>query len=311
MADKAGGLQVLKPGVLTLLQDLGRFGYQHLGLTTGGAADEHAFLWANRLLGNHPGSAALEVCYGGLELEAHTATRIAITGADIAFSINGVAGRTWQTYNIAPGDQIRFGYARSGIRAYLAVGGGFDIAPTFGSAATVMREGVGGLDRCGNSLRSGDWLPCSKQAPTPITAVPPRFIPDYSQPLTLRTIVSHRQGMFDEHALRTFYSCTYELSHQSDRMGARLLGEPLTPVVTGIISEGVSFGAVQVPADGQPIILMKDRQTIGGYPTIGSVFALDAFALAQRQGQSRVCFQPFPLHEAQRLLRRFYHFFGV
>ncbi|MBV0934456.1 5-oxoprolinase subunit C family protein [Marinobacterium weihaiense] len=303
------GLKIVNPGILALIQDRGRFGYQHLGLSTGGAADEHAYLWANRLLGNPLDAAAIEICFGGLELEAQLATRVALTGADLHPTLNGDAVDNWQTLNLKPGDRLSFGHAKQGMRAYLTVQGGFAIEPTFGSVATVMREQIGGLDGRGSQLQAGDLLPCQAQPPGRHFSVPNRFRPDYSQPLTLRVIEGQQSALFPAEVLTRFYREAYVISPQSDRMGVRLSGPALAPLADGIISEGVSFGAIQVPKDGQPIILLKDRQTIGGYPKLGTVFALDAFALAQRQPHVEVCFAPMPLHDAQRQLQQFYRFF--
>lgn len=304
-------MQVVAPGILTLTQDLGRFGYQHLGMTTGGAADEHAFLWANRLLGNKPNSSALEICFGGLQLQANVATRIAITGANLQATVNGKAIAPWQTYNLSPGDRLHFGYPLTGVRAYLAVAGGFLVEPTFGSVATVMRESLGGLDGRGSPLQNGDFLPCMPAAVAPPVSVPSKFIPDYSRPLTVRVIEGLPCPAFTGRDLAQLYSTEYQITQQSDRMGVRLAGQPLIPAVSGIISEGVSFGTIQVPANGQPVILLKDRQTIGGYPKIGIAFSLDAYSLAQRQPHTPVRFTPIPLREAQRTLIRFKQFFGL
>ncbi|MDQ2076012.1 biotin-dependent carboxyltransferase family protein [Marinimicrobium sp. ABcell2] len=304
------GLGVIKPGILTLVQDLGRFGYQHLGLTTGGAADEQAHLWANRLLGNSAQSATLEICYGGLQLEAQVPTRIAITGADLQPTLNGQAIHTWQTHNLVAGDRLHFGHPKTGVRAYLAVQGGFTIEPSFGSVATVMREGIGGLDGKGRPLKSGDCVPCSATKPGPLMRVAPRYIPDYSQPLTIRVIEGHQSHQFHPEDRQRFYSASYRLSNHSDRMGARLEGPALKPRINGIVSEGINFGAIQVPPDGQAIILLKDRQTIGGYPKLGTAFARDLFLLAQRQPGALLRFTPGSLEEEQKALRRFYAFFG-
>lgn len=306
----SGGLRVLNGGILALVQDLGRFGYQHLGLSTGGAADEHAYLWANRLLGNVSGAAAVEICFGGLQLEAEISTRIAMTGADLQPTLNGEPVAGWQTLELQRGDRLAFGYAKQGIRGYLAVQGGFQIEPVFGSVSTVMREQVGGLDGKGGKLQAGDLLPCAAGDTSRHFSLAPRYRPDYSQPLTLRVIEGHQRELFPAAELARFYSETYRISPQSDRMGVRLSGPALQPLADGIISEGISFGAVQVPKDGQPIILLKDRQTIGGYPKLGTVFALDAFKLAQRQPHTEVRFAPMPLHEAQHKLQQFYRFFS-
>lgn len=311
MTQTAKGLRVIHPGLLTLVQDLGRFGYQHLGLAPGGAADEQAFLWANRLLGNSPNSPALEICLGGLQLEAELATRIALTGADAEARLNGQRLAPWQTVDLEAGDHLQFGHPKTGVRSYLAVQGGFQIAPSFGSVATVVREGIGGLDGAGSPLKNGDRLPCAAAPAGPALRVPPVYIPDYSDSPLLRIIQGHQAKLFDQAELELFYSSDYRISSQSDRMGARLSGPALTPGKQGIISEGTSFGAVQVPPDGQPIVLLKDRQTIGGYPKLGTLFSLDAFALAQRQPHTSVRFEPMDLTQAQQLLSRFYRFFGV
>src|SRR5690606_24977774 len=126
------GLRVLNPDILTLIQDLGRFGYQHLGLSTGGAANEHAFLWANRLLGNPPNSPSLEICFGGLQLEAQVITRMALAGADLQAKLNGQPIAPWRTFNLSAGDQLQFGYPKTGVRVYLAVQGGLQLPATFG-----------------------------------------------------------------------------------------------------------------------------------------------------------------------------------
>lgn len=303
------GFRVVRPGVLSLVQDLGRFGYQHLGLTNGGAADEHAFLWANRLLGNAPNSAAVEVCFGGLQLQAEVSTRIALTGADLQARLNGEPLVPWQTHRVRAGDRLHLGHPKTGVRAYLAVTGGFQVEPVLGSVATVVREQLGGLDGQGSALKVDDFLPCAGADEEPPMRVPWRYIPDYPAPLMLRVIEGQQCALFSESDWKTLYSSAYGLSNQSDRMGVRLSGPPLQPRAGGIISEGISFGAVQVPPDGQPIVLLKDRQTIGGYPKLGTLFALDAFALAQRQPHTPVRFAPMALTDAEQRMQAFYRFF--
>lgn len=307
----SAGLKVIKPGLLTLVQDLGRFGYQHLGLSPGGAADEQAYLWANRLLNNPPNSPALEVCLGGLVLEAQTPCQLALTGADLGTRHGGRALGPWHTFNLEAGEQLTFGYPTTGLRAYLAVAGGFNVTPSFGSVASVLREQLGGLDGRGSPLREGNFLSCQSAAPGRRRQVPPRFVPDYGAPLTLRVIEDDLDSVLNSEQHADFYRQSYRIDPQSDRMAARLTGEPLIPKTGGMVSEGTSFGSIQLLPEGQPIILLKDRQTLGGYPKLGTVFPLDAFALAQRQAPTQVHFSPMPLNEAQTQLRRFYRFFGV
>ena len=305
------GLKVLKPGILTLVQDLGRFAYQHIGLSPGGAADEHAFLWANRLLNNRSNTPALEICFGGLQLEVLANTNIAITGAEMNATLNNQPIDNWQTHTLMVGDKLSFAHASSGIRSYLAIQDGFELQPSFGSVATVMREKIGGIDGYGNPLKADDFLPCSQHKPELTTHVPPLFIPDYQRSLILSVIPNEQTDQFDEAELEKLYHWTYRISTQSDRMGIRLEGEPIMPNVQGIISEGIPYGTIQLPPDGQPIILLKDRQTMGGYPKVGTLFVLDAFLLAQQQAHTEVRFTQISLEEAQEKLRYFYRFFGV
>lgn len=305
------GLKVIKSGVLTLVQDLGRFAYQHIGLSPGGAADEHAFLWANRLLNNRPNSPALEICFGGLQLEAFAKTNIAITGAEMNATLNERPIKNWQTHSLKVGDKLKFAHATSGIRSYLAIQDGFQLQPSFGSVATVMREKMGGLDGDGSPLKADDFLPCTEHKPKLTTHVPPLFIPDYQQPLILSVIPSEQTDQVDAAELEKLYHWTYRISPQSDRMGIRLEGESIRPKVNGIISEGIAYGTIQLPPDGQPIILLKDRQTMGGYPKLGTLFVLDAFLLSQQQAHTEVRFTQMSLEEAQEKLRYFYRFFGA
>lgn len=304
------GLRISKPGFLSLIQDLGRRHYQHLGLATGGAADEQAFLWANRLLDNPANSPALEICYGGLHLVAENPCQIAITGADCNARINHQPAANWQSHFLNRGDTLRFAYPQSGMRSYLAVAGGFTVTPIFGSVASVVREKFGGLDGFGSPLKTGDILPCLSSAKLTRRQVPPAFIPDYSKPLILRIIENRQQDLFAQQAFEMLYQDRFQISRQSNQMGVRLQGIAIKPQHSGIISEGMPFGAVQIPPDGQPIVLLKDRQTIGGYPVIGWVLPLDAFQLAQRRPGEKVTFTAISLTEAQLMLQAFYRFFS-
>lgn len=305
------GFNVIKPGMLTLIQDLGRFKYRHIGLSTGGAADEQAYLWANRLLNNPANSPALEICFGGLQLAASTDSQIAITGAEMPVTRNNQPLANWQSHSIKSGDIIKFGYATSGIRSYLAVKGGFQITPSFGSVATVVREKIGGLDGTGRPLNAGDVLPCQTARQTHKCCVPSMFIPDYQQALIVSVIVNNHGDHFSPSEQQKLFHHGYQISAQSNSMGMQLQGEAIKPEVKGIISQGTAFGSIQIPPNGQPIILLKDRQTIGGYPILGSVFPMDAFLLSQQQAMTELRFTPMTLTDAQQQMRRFYRFFGI
>ncbi|MCM0612901.1 biotin-dependent carboxyltransferase [Marinobacter sediminum] len=282
--------EVLDPGMLALIQDTGRYGYQHIGVTTGGPMDEHAFLWANRLLNNELHAPQVEITFGKLRLLAHEDACIAITGADLGARINDQPVLPWQTYQISRGDRIEFTMPVSGLRAYLAVSGGFKATLKLGSCATVSREGLGGLDGDGAKLTKGDRLEFDAYEGSIVATVPDSELPDYRQPLRLGVIPGYQYRHFSAFERMKFFSCDYEVSQNIDRMGYRLSGDAIQSELNGIVSEGIAYGAIQVPSDGQPIVLMKDRQTIGGYPKIGCLSALDAGQLAQRGPGASVSF---------------------
>ncbi|AOY86891.1 allophanate hydrolase [Marinobacter salinus] len=283
-------LEVVDAGMLALIQDTGRYGYQHIGVTTGGPMDEHAFLWANRLLNNELNAPQVEITFGKFSLLAHDDTWIAITGADLGARINDRAILPWQTHQVSRGDRIDFTAPVTGLRAYLAVSGGFRPALKLGSCATVTREGLGGLHGHGAKLARGDQLEFKPPEKVAKASVPQNEVPDYRQPLCLGVIPGYQYPHFSAVERMKFFSCDYEVSQNIDRMGYRLSGEAIHSDLSGIVSEGIAYGAIQVPSDGQPIVLMKDRQTIGGYPKIGCLSALDAGQLAQRGPGASVSF---------------------
>lgn len=295
-------LQVLKPGVLALLQDGGRFGQHGLGLTNGGPLDYSAFVWANRLCGNDLNATAIEVALGGLELLSSVNTRIALCGAPMPLWINGESRALWQTHPLASGDRITLGHCRLGARACLAIAGGLQIAPQFGSTATVVREGVGGLR--GTALLAGDRLPCRELPAQPLWRVPAAQIPTYTEPVcTLRMIPGYQFEQFPQAECQRFLTGTYRVSQQADRMGYRLQGPALCSGIEQLYSEGIVLGAIQVPGDGQPIVLLNDRQTIGGYPKLGAVLSCDLDQLAQLQPGAAVQFVAVSAEDGVALVR--------
>jgi biotin-dependent carboxylase-like uncharacterized protein len=290
---------VERPGVLTLIQDAGRYGFHRQGLTTGGPADPLAFYWANRLCGNARGATCLEVTVGGLVLQARVATRLSVCGADMPLTINQQNRALWQSHPIKAGDKIELGFARSGLRAYLAVAGGLQIPAVFGSTATVPREGIGGLR--GGPLQAGDRLPCESLAAGDCLRLPAGYRPVYGNKLLLRVVTGYQHDDFPEQQRRLFFNSEYRLSIQSDRMGCRLQGPAISPGGEGIASEGICLGAIQIPPDGQPIVLMHDRQTIGGYPKLGAVIAMDLARLAQLKPGGSVSFTAVTVEQARQI----------
>ena len=295
-------LEVIQPGMLSLIQDPGRFGAHRIGLTNGGPMDPEAFQYCHRLLANDANCTAIELSFGGAHFRAHVDTCICVTGADMPLTINGEEKALWAVHPVAAGDEIRLDFAQSGCRSYLGVAGGFLIKPSFGSTATVVRENIGGL--AGDKLQAGDLLPCDETSDRKRFYLPAERQPHYQNRVTVRVIPGYQQNHFSSIEQRRFFSNAYTVSDRCDRMGYRLEGPAIHCDIEGILSEGICFGAIQIPADGQPIVLLNDRQTIGGYPKLGSALSLDAARLAQLRPGDTVHFapiSPFAAHNALNL----------
>ncbi|MHA7880704.1 MAG: 5-oxoprolinase subunit C family protein [Saccharospirillum sp.] len=302
-------LTLIQPGWQTTLQDLGRRGFAKDGLTWGGALDEHAFHWANKLLDNPLNAACLEILMGRFEAEFSDSTVIAVTGADVPVTLNGKTVSTWCTHPVSAGDRLALGTPRSGLRSYLAVADGWQTPEQFGSRTTVLRERLGGIN--GTELQAGQRLPYSDNfvAERPYRCLAPRYLPDYSAALTLKVIPGYQYDAFSETVKRRFFNSEYRVSQRIDRMGYRLEGPSISSQSKQQISEGIALGAIQVPHDGQPIILMKDRQTIGGYPKIGCVASLDCAKLSQRVPGSSIAFELSDVATVQAERQLFDRFF--
>ncbi|GAA5141891.1 biotin-dependent carboxyltransferase family protein [Thalassotalea piscium] len=294
------GFIVEKSGVQSILVDSGRFGQAHIGLTQGGPADENAFYWLNRLLGNNSNNTAIECNFGGLLLRSTSDQTIAVTGANAPLFINGQRKATWCSYRVSADDLIELGHASKGAIVYLGVNKGFNIPLQFGSSTTVVRENIGGLS--GEPLKIGDILPIFDVETKPLLSMPRKHIPSYHQHLTLRLILGAQHSFFSEQATKTLFNCEYVVSKQADRMGYRLEGPALQASKSSMTSEGIAFGAVQVPPNGQPIVLLSDRQTLGGYPKLGAILSIDAYRLSQCTAGALVYFQEISLNQAQTFL---------
>ena len=302
-------IEVLKTGPLMLIQDGGRTGNQHLGITVGGVADRHAAAWAHRLLGNQPECALLEICLGGAALRFTANTWFSITGADLNWKLDGRPLANWQSHQAHAGALLQAGMAGKGLRGYLAICGGIDLPPVCGSLATTLAEGMGGIG--GRPLQSGDSLPCGQHVPGSRfrRQVPVQFRRSYATAITLRVVPSNQFSLFSQAQRTQFFDQRFRVSPASDRMGVRLDGNPLAKPPGKLISEPVCPGAIQVPANGLPIVLMQDCQTIGGYPKLGHVYRVDLDLLAQARPGVAVTFEPGSRSEAQNVLlqqRRFF-----
>ena len=266
-------LLVIRPGMLTTIQDLGRWGRQESGVPVAGPMDAYSHRLANRLLGNPHDAAALEITLIGPELEASEETICVVAGAEFETTVNGTAIDSAKPFAVPAGARLRFGTRRAGARATLAVRGGIAVPPVLGSRSTSVVSRMGPLG--GRPLAAGDVLPIGPAGSAELLSVGlPLTLPEGGA--RLRTIQGPHDAMFSAEALLTLFSSRFTVTPQSNRMGYRLDG-PVLPHSAGadILSDGTPIGSLQVPASGKPILLMADRQTTGGYPKIGTVIAAD------------------------------------
>ncbi|QIA65292.1 5-oxoprolinase/urea amidolyase family protein [Vibrio astriarenae] len=296
-----------------LLQDFGRFGQAHIGVTTGGPADTYAYSWANKLLNNPINSSVIEMTLGQASFTVQQSTWFAISGADLNATLDTQPLQNWSSFYAMKGQVINFKLPRNGLRGYLAVSGGFAAPDTLGSASTVVRDKLGGLRGNGSSIGTGDELAFRtkiSRSDYSTQSVSFRFVPDYNRPIHLRIIPGYQVKQFSPAALSHFYQQEYIVSKDSNRMGYRFEGRGIDAPNQGILSEGLALGSIQITPDGLPIVMLCDHQTIGGYPKVGCVSQVDLPRLAQaRPGQS-VYFQPGVLKELQAAWCQWALFFG-
>jgi KipI family sensor histidine kinase inhibitor len=283
--DRRPGLVVVRAGALTTVQDLGRPGLAHLGVPRAGALDEPAARLANRLVGNDESGAVLETTRDGVALRAERATTVAVTGATAPVYVDGQAAEWGVALDLLAGATVEVGRALTGVRSYLAVAGGIDVAPVLGSRSTDTLAHLGPP-----RLRAGDRLPVAAA-----TGAPPRHVdfsvPRRDGPVVLRLRPGPRDDRFGPAGLASLAASTYVVSPSSNRVGARLTGPALERLdATEVASEGMVLGAVQVPPDGLPVVFLADHPTTGGYPVIGVVEPADLAALAQARPGGEVRF---------------------
>lgn len=292
-------------GPLTTVQDLGRAGYERYGVPVSGALDEFALRAANALVGNAPEAAGLE-SPSAITLTVSEEALIAVCGAgELSVRVNGRARPTWTALYVRARQTLEVS-AAPGRWAYLAVSGGIEAPLVLGSRATYLRGGFGGWE--GRALQAGDRLPVGPAMRSPASAagrtIPAAQRPPYSEHLLVEVILGPQLGHFSHAALETFLSAEFAISTEADRMGYRLSGPAIAPTPADILSEGMPLGAVQVPASGQPIVMLADRPTTGGYPKIATVIRADVPLLAQcPPGAGRVQFRATTVEAAQARYR--------
>jgi biotin-dependent carboxylase-like uncharacterized protein len=286
-------IEVIRAGLLTTIQDLGRHGYAHLGVTGSGALDRPALIRANRLVGNADGAAGLETTLSGVSLRAEVSTAVAVTGAIASVTVDGVAVARDERVPVAAGSRVDIGPAVLGVRSYVAFAGGITVVPVLGSRSTDTLSGLGPPP-----LRNGHVLPLGRSSPAGSVAppafsptdgtapvAPPAFAADTPVPpqeIGVRLWWGPRQDWFNVAARDALLTHPYSVSVKSNRVGARLTGPDLPRAIHGELpSEAIVAGAIQVPADGQPLVFLADHPTTGGYPVIAVVHPADLPLLAQ------------------------------
>jgi biotin-dependent carboxylase-like uncharacterized protein len=304
------GLRVIAPGLLTTVQDLGRSGYQHLGIPPSGALDPVSLRAANALVGNAAGTGALEVAYVGptLAVEADN-VRIAIAGGEAAIEIlaedaarGGARIPSMRSVCLRRGNVVRIGSLSGATVLYLAVEGGFDIAAVLGSVSTYIRGGFGGMN--GRALKAGDLIPLRRETATERDECRLDGL-DLSPPPRFRAIAGPQFDYFSEQVMTRFFDSEYTVGAGSDRMGMRLDGRRVDHLRGfNITSDGIAPGSIQVPGDGQPIVLLADRQTTGGYPKIATVISADLPALGRLPIGGKISFERVTMAAAEAARRQ-------
>jgi antagonist of KipI len=269
-----GTLEITKPGLLTSIQDLGRHGHQAFGVPVAGPMDTFSHRLANQLVGNEPDAATLEVTLIGPELVIEAETTLAIAGALFEATCDGRPVPMGASVAVQPGQRLKFGRLVQGARAYMAVAGGILTEPVLSSRATHLVSGIGGID--GRALQAGDRLPVLARPSSRSQRKAVGLTLPTGGRARLRVVPGPQDAWFQPEALKMMAGVSFRISPRSNRMGYRLEGPPLARARDGeLISEPVGMGAIQVPAAGEPILLMADRQTAGGYPKIGHVISAD------------------------------------
>ncbi|MFC7679774.1 biotin-dependent carboxyltransferase family protein [Paenibacillus sp. GCM10028914] len=311
-------IKIVKPGLLVTVQDLGRTGYGKYGVVVSGAMDPFSHRAANWLVGNDEKEAALELTWSGFTARFETDLWIAITGGNFSPQIEGVRVPMWRPVFVPRGSMLVFDKPVNGCRSYLAVSGGIDVPEVMGSGSTYMRAGVGGFH--GRALKAGDVIRTrpslfkkhSIDVETPLYAgkwsIPQALFPSYHDHPIVRVIRGNQFDDFDDESRMSIFEQRFFVTPQSDRMGYRLSGKPLSlQTPKEYVSEAVALGTIQVPVDGQPIILMADRQTHGGYPKIAQIASIDIPVVAQVPPGGTLRFSEIALEEAQRIYVEWIH----
>lgn len=303
-------IKVLNPGLYTTIQDAGRIGYYEIGLPPSGALDKYSYRLSNLLVGNEPDDAVLEITYMGPELEFLSDALIAITGGEIPPKINGKTFSMYETISVNAGDILSFDYLKSGARVYLSVSGGFDVPKVMGSRSTYTRSAIGGVE--GRTLKANDILHFGDSKREHVkegTKLPATFIPAFSDYYELRMVEGLYSHRIKQESIDLFYKTVWTVTPEANRVGYRLQGERLEFIdrkqpygagsnLSNVVDTGYPIGSIQIPDGVEPIILLDDAVTSGGYATIGTVISSDLNILAQAKTHDKIKFISVTMEEA-------------
>lgn len=296
-------LFVQKAGILTTIQDGGRTGSRSLGINPSGAMDRTAMSLINLLLGNNENEAVIEMHFPAGEFVFEVDCSFAVGGADLGAVLNGIEIANWSSAIARRGDRLRFTNRQNGNRAYLAVAGGFSIPEWLGSKSTNIAAGAGGIG--GRRLQAGDRIGFLNPITCKTQRLGPTMTPKYNRFPTVRVIAGAEFDELTAISERTFLREGFKVTNESNRMGFRLSGMPISLLDTNrMVSAAVTFGTIQLLPDGQMIVLMADHQTAGGYPRIANVISADLPLLAQLGPGDGVGFRLVSIDEAEFLLAR-------
>lgn len=290
---------VVDSGMLTTIQDGGRLGYQKYGISQSGVMDLYSYMISNLLLDNDKNAAVLEATLIGPTLRFECSQIIAITGADMGATLNGESIQMWETINVKTGDELKLRTANNGLRTYIAFSGGIKSDIALGSRSTYIKGSIGGI--AGRALKKGDVLPViSTKKSNIVTSFDKRLSDKYYNSNVIRFIYGPQDDYFDLDQLSVITKDEYTVTNDCDRMGIRFDGATIkSRLSSDIISDGISFGSIQIPSHGHPIVMMADRQTTGGYVKIGTVIKSDLGLLAQKKPGDKILFKAVTVENAQ------------
>lgn len=296
-------IKIINAGALSTIQDKGRFGAMKYGFTQAGVMDSHSSRTANKIVGNDEFAPVIEMTMMGITAEFNEECAICVSGGDFSPALNNMPIKNNKAYIVKSGDVLKIGFAKSGLRAYLAIGGKIKADEVMGSVSTDLKSAIGGI--CGRKLQNGDEIEIENKIIPKDIEKRELEVEKYESTVSVRAVLGPQDDMFTSDDFKRFFNQQYTVTKDFDRMGIRLYGIPLKAKNgMDIISDSISFGSVQIPKSGQPIILMADHQTTGGYAKIATVISVDLPKLAQVKQGDKIRFSQVSVKEAEKLCKQ-------